>query len=59
MKAKIKDNWYSAGRTGTVINHNYRDPYGTEWTPMQWDNEDSPDWHKTRGLDFIEEKNKK
>jgi len=27
-------------------------PDGMKWTPVLWDGEEDPDWHKTAGLDF-------
>ncbi len=45
----IKTGWYEAGKRGVVIGDDVH--LGQWWTPVLWDNEDDPDWHKSAGLD--------
>lgn len=44
----IRDGWENAGKRGMVLGP----PVFVEqnWTPVLWDDEDDPDFHKTAGL---------
>lgn len=51
MRVRIKDGWDELGRIGKQIG-----PRVTlddqDWTPVLWDDEDDPGWHKTAGLEM-------
>jgi hypothetical protein len=46
---KIKHGWEDAGRTGQRIGHDVL-VNGILWTPILWDDEEDPDWHKAQSL---------
>lgn len=50
-KIRIKDGWEDAGRLGQTVGNDIIQ--GNKWTPIVWDGEDDPEFHKTRGLDFL------
>jgi hypothetical protein len=48
MRVQIKSDWFNAGKTGRTLG---RKVFIEQWwTPVKWDDEDDPDWHKTAGL---------
>lgn len=50
-RVRIKSGWDNAGRTGTVIGRSVK--RGQWWSPVIWDDEEDPDWHKTVGLEAL------
>jgi hypothetical protein len=53
MKCQIKNDWYDAGKTGVVLSElPNTDHAGIQWTPVLWDDDEDPTFHKTRGLQF-------
>ena len=49
MKMMIKEGWDRSGRVGTRLGPDIT--VGTmNWTPILWDDEEDPDWHKSVGL---------
>ncbi len=49
IHVKIREGWEGAGKNGVQL----RPPVlvgGQSWTPVLWDGEDDPDFHKTDGL---------
>lgn len=51
MIVEIKKGWDREYRTGKTLGKS-KIVNGMEWTPVLWDDEEDPDWHKTRGLNF-------
>lgn len=49
----IKDGWHNAGKEGVVLGKLVEDHSGMLWVPILWDDEEDPDFHKERGIDFI------
>lgn len=49
---KIRVGWENAGKTGVTIGKSIV-VGGTFWTPIAWDGDDGPDWHKLAGLEVI------
>ena len=52
QKVRIKKNWGDAGRVGTQLG----EPVFVLqwWTPLVWDDEEDPDFHKTAGLEKVD-----
>ena len=50
-KVRIKHGWGDAGKTGMQLADCVW--CGQSWTPVLWDDEEDPDFHKTAGLDEI------
>lgn len=50
-RVKIKDGWHDAGKEGFIIGEEAL--IGQYWTPVLWDGDDDPDWHKSAGLERI------
>lgn len=47
----INMGWENAGRRGKIIGNNI---YTKQlWTPVLWDGEEDPDFHKTQGLTIL------
>ena len=49
---RIRITWENAGRTGVTIGKSIM-LGGVMWTPVTWDGQDDPDWHKTAGLEVM------
>jgi len=49
-KVVIKQGWDQAGRVGYTLGPSTM-VVGQAWTPVLWNGEDDPDWHKTPGLE--------
>ena len=50
-RVRISDGWYQADREGRMIGDQvYVEQW---WTPVKWDDEDDPDFHKSAGLSII------
>jgi len=48
-RLQIAPGWYEEGKKGTVVGH---DVFVEQfWTPILWDDEDDPDFHKAIGLE--------
>lgn len=46
---QIKKGWCEAGKSGVRVGADF--PInGQLWTPILWDGEEDPDWHKAAGL---------
>ena len=55
IRCKVKSDWYEAGKMGTVlIAEPVQDHVGMNWTAVLWDDEEDPDFHKTRALEIFE-----
>lgn len=52
QKVRIKDGWCEAGKTGVQIG--FPVMIGQLWTPVMWDDEEDPDWHKSAGLEVVQ-----
>jgi hypothetical protein len=48
-RLRIRAGWGDSGRQGTRIGPDV--VLEQSWTPIKWDDEDDPDWHKTTGLE--------
>lgn len=46
----IKEGWEGAGRLGYAVGPDVM-VSGQEWTPVLWNGEEDPDWHKSAGLE--------
>ena len=53
IKAQIMEKWDMAGRRGLVLGPNVFAEQN--WTPILWEGEKAPDFHKAAGLMFYEE----
>ncbi len=53
MRCYIKPGWYCAGRGGKVLGPNVYSQQ--DWTPVLWDDDPDPTFHKTAGLYFAPE----
>lgn len=53
QKVQIAIGWDRAGRYGEIIGASVH-MGGLWWTPVEWDDEEDPDWHKTAGLTRID-----
>lgn len=53
---RIKRSWEGVGRTGVTLGPSVRDHCGMWWTPVLWDDEEDPDFHKASGLEGQTEK---
>lgn len=53
-RCKIKDGWEGAGREGKVLGDNV--DVKQYWTPILFDDEEDPTFHKTDGLLFKTER---
>lgn len=51
VRVRIKEGWEDAGQKGTVLGTNLF--VEQLWTPVKWDDEEDPNFHKTIGLEFI------
>ena len=52
-KLEIKAGWGSEGRLGTCMGPDLEvNKTSVSWTPVLWDEEEDPDWFKTRGLEI-------
>jgi len=49
-RVRIKEGWGGAGQEGVILGANV--DVEQLWTPVLWDDEEDPDWHKTAGLEF-------
>ena len=52
-RIRIKSGWDGAGRLGDFLGSENFDCNGQYWTPVLWDNEEDPDFHKTAALEFF------
>lgn len=50
-RVHIRPGWYEAGKLGTRLGPDIH-VGGQSWTPVLWDSEDDPTFHKTAGLVF-------
>ncbi|KKM79726.1 hypothetical protein LCGC14_1347130 [marine sediment metagenome] len=50
LRVRIKGDWFSAGKIGRQVGPNVS-CHDLSWTPVLWDDEVDPDWHKTAGLE--------
>ena len=48
QRVAISEGWGDAGKTGVRLGPDVM--VGQAWTPVLWDGEDEPDWHKAAGL---------
>jgi hypothetical protein len=48
-RVQIREKWYEAGKTGRQLGPSVS-ILGTSWTPVLWDYDEDPDWHKASGL---------
>lgn len=53
QRVQIANKWEDAGKQGKIIGASVL-MGGLWWTPVEWDDEEDPDWHKTSGLDRID-----
>ena len=55
MRVRIKPGWDKAGKVGKTLGPAIYagQGMGQSWTPVLWDDEEDPDWHKTAGLDEV------
>jgi len=49
----IKEGWEGAGRVGYTVGPLEVKVCGQKWTPVLWNGEEDPDWHKTAGLRLV------
>lgn len=49
-RVQIRTGWYEAGRRGKRLGPDMH-VGGQHWTPVLWDDEEDPDFHKSAGLD--------
>ena len=49
-RVRVMVGWDRYGRTGSRIGQDFTPPGCVTWTPVLWDDEDDPDWHKACGL---------
>jgi hypothetical protein len=50
-RLRIREGWHGAGKTGVRLGP---DVYVRQhWTPILWDDEEDPDWHKASGLEKV------
>lgn len=52
VKMRIKIGWENAGKTGYRIGPDYQGLDGMWWTPVQWEDEEEPEWYKTKALEW-------
>ena len=53
-RVRIRAGWGGGGREGMRLGP---DVYvRQEWTPVLWDDEEDPDWHKAAGLEAVMER---
>jgi hypothetical protein len=59
LRCIVKDGWYDAGKTGVVLfDKPVQDHVGMDWTAVLWDDEEDPDFHKTRSLKIFSSEEK-
>lgn len=51
-KVKIKDGWPEEGRAGITLGESIF-VLGIMWTPVIWDGDRHPEFHKLAGLDIV------
>jgi|GEM_PF-5438021 len=49
----IKKGWEGAGRIGYTLGPLGVMVQGQRWTPVLWNDEEDPDWHKMAGLEVV------
>jgi len=49
----VKKGWENSGRIGIRIGNDYQSQDGVWWTPIQWLDEEDPDFHKKDGLEWV------
>lgn len=54
MKVRIKAGWSDEGQTGVMLGDKHFQ-VNQYWTPVLWDDEEDPDFHKTIALEFWNE----
>lgn len=52
-KLRIKKGWHNSGKVGSRVGPDVqlRGPGSMMWTPILWDGEEDPDFHKAPGLE--------
>lgn len=50
-RVRIREGWWLAGRLGLAVAPDVG-CRGIAWTPVLWDDEEDPDFHKTAGLEM-------
>lgn len=48
-RVRIREGWHGAGQEGLRLGPDVFTQQ--EWTPVLWDGEEDPDWHKASGLE--------
>ncbi len=51
LRVRIKKGWSDFGRIGKQIGPRVT-AHDQGWTPVIWDDDEDPDWHKTAGLEM-------
>ena len=51
----IKQGWWDEGRVGKRLGSDIL-IRGIMWTPVLWDDEEDPNWHKSRGIESYSKK---
>jgi hypothetical protein len=53
-RIRIKKGWHDEGKTGVCVGPD-ADINGQAWTPVLWDGEEDPDFHKAHSLERVKE----
>lgn len=53
VRIRIRDGYADAGKTGVMLGVESFMVGGQHWTPVHFDDESEPDFHKTASLEYL------